>query len=61
MTQRGYFEQLMSFDFLFRKKMIDNDEDGASSNEPKLERCLNTLDLTILGIIFIPVFSNDFS
>jgi hypothetical protein len=38
--------EIFSFNFFFRKKQIDNNNLG----ETKLARCLNTLDLTALGI-----------
>ena len=42
---RGYCHQLMSMEFLFRKKKLDNNV----IEETKLDRCLNAFDLTILG------------
>ena len=47
----GYLKELLSWDFLFRKKKIDNDD--GESGATKLERCLNTLDLTVLGINYL--------
>jgi hypothetical protein len=48
---RSYCEQLVSFDFLFRKKKFDDDEgEQGGSGGNRLARCLNTFDLTILGI-----------
>ena len=38
--------EIYSLNFFFRKKQIDQDSIG----ETKLARCLNTLDLTALGI-----------
>lgn len=40
-----YFQELLSFDFFFRRKQISNKDLG----ETKLARVLNTLDLTALG------------
>ncbi len=45
----GYYDQLTSCNFLFRKKKIDSD-DVDTPVENRLARCLNTLDLTVLGI-----------
>lgn len=39
--------ELKTFDFFFRKKHIDNKDNG----ETKLARVLNTLDLTALGYL----------
>ncbi len=42
----SYFRKLHSLEFLYRKKNLENN----NLERTKLDRCLDTFDLTILGI-----------